>query len=124
MKKSSPCPSLRAVEFILSRELENLGSLTEATIAQSIGVIISYLMRKFKEEHKITLYGFITREKIHTAISILEKHQEVPVDELAEKLGFLKVNRFIREFRDYVGVDPLTYRKLKHNRDSFLNNNN
>lgn len=124
MKKSSPCASHRAVEFILSRKLEDLGSLTEASIAQCIGVSISYLLRKFKEEHKITLCGFITREKIHTAISILEKHQEVSVDELAVKLGFLKVSRFIRAFRNYVGVDPLTYRKLKHNRNSFLNTNN
>ena len=114
MKKRKPSVSDRAVEFILTRKLEELGSLTETSIAQAIGVNISYLSRKFEGKHKVTLNDFIVREKIHTAIFILEKHQEVCLGELSVKLGFVGINRFIEAFKNYVGVEPLTYRQLKH----------
>lgn len=111
----SPVPD-QAVEFILMRKLEELGRLTENNIAQAIGVNISYLLRKFERKHRIALNDFIIREKIHTALFILEKHQEVSLVELAQKLGFLRMNQFIEAFKNYIGIEPTHYRELKDNR--------
>lgn len=120
MRMSPPLVSDQAVKYILTRKMEDLGNLTEASIAKAIGVNTSYLLQRFEKDQKITLKDFIVREKIHTAIFILEEHKEESIDELAVKLGFLKKTLFIDAFTNYIGIDPLNYKKLKHNQDSFL----
>jgi AraC-like DNA-binding protein len=61
------------------------------------------------------LNDFIIREKIHTALFMLEKNQGLTVDELAAKLGFLRMNQFIEAFKNYIGIEPTAYQELKQN---------
>jgi len=104
----------RAVEYILTRRVEDLGRLTGMKIATAVGVSQPYLSRKFKNDHKITLDEFITREKIHTAIFMLEKNREKPIEELATQLGFMKTDQFVNAFKSYVAIEPQKYRQLRN----------
>ena len=113
MKKTIIPVADRAVEYILSRKLEELGSLTEEEIAQEVGVSLPYLLRNFKKNQNISLKNFITREKIHTAIFLLEKQKDLTIEDLAGKLGFPKINQFYDAFCGFIAVDPLTYKVLK-----------
>ena len=122
MRKKRPSVCDQAVKFVLTRNPEDLGSLTGADIAREIGVNPIYLLRKFKGVQKIALKDFIVRQKIHTAVFILEKHQEPSVEELAKKLGFLNLNQFNEAFRNYIGVEPRTYQNLiEHRNPKFPN---
>jgi AraC-like DNA-binding protein len=114
-KRKNPV-SDRAVEFILTRKLDQLGALTEISLAHALGVSLSYLSREFKEDQKIDLGEFIVREKIHTAMSLMAKHQDIAIEELAGKLGFPKINQFVDAFKNYIATDPVTYQNLKSNR--------
>ncbi|HLP45985.1 MAG TPA: hypothetical protein VK469_08565 [Candidatus Kapabacteria bacterium] len=103
----------RAVEFILTRNIDELGALTEEKIAENLKVQPSYLLETFKLEHSITLKRFITREKIHRAIFILEKNQVQSVEELSNKLGFPRSDDFVMEFQEYLAIDPFRYKELR-----------
>ena len=105
----------RAVEFILTRKLPQLGQLTEVSLADALGVSLPYLLRKFKKAQKIDLKEFITREKVHTAMFLLEQHHDISIEEVAEKLGFSRINQFIDAFKNYIAADPVTYHSLKSN---------
>jgi AraC-like DNA-binding protein len=103
----------KAVDYILSRNLEKLRYLRAGNIAERIGVNRSYLSRRFKIEQNISLKDFIIREKIHRAIFILEINPGKSIPELSTELGFLKVENFTQEFRNYMAIDPERYRYLK-----------
>ena len=116
-RKKNPV-SDRAVEFILTQKLNQLGQLTEASLADALGVSLPYLLRKFKVAQKIGLREFLIREKVHTAMFLLEKHQDIPIEDLAGKLGFSEINQFIDAFKSYIAADPVTYQSLKFNPSS------
>ncbi|MCI0470719.1 MAG: helix-turn-helix domain-containing protein [Candidatus Aminicenantes bacterium] len=105
----------KAVDYILSRNLERLRYLKASNIAEYIGANRSYLSRRFKMEQNISLKDFILREKIHRAIFILEMNPGKSIQELSTELGFLKVEDFDEEFRNYMTVEPERYRYLKKN---------
>lgn len=102
----------KAVEFILTRNINELATLTEKKIAENLKVKPSYLQESFKTEQNIALERFITREKIHRAVFILEKNQLLSVEEISGKLGFPRSDDFITEFREYLAIDPHKYKEL------------
>ncbi|MDQ1350043.1 MAG: Helix-turn-helix protein [Acidobacteriota bacterium] len=103
----------RAVEFILTRGIEELAALTEEEIAEKLNVKPSYLLKTFSMQQSLTLKRFITREKIHRAVFIMEKNQAISVEELSNKLGFPRSDDFIMEFQDYLAIDPHRYKELR-----------
>lgn len=103
----------RAVDFILSRENEELKNLTEFKVAKGIGANRSYLSQSFKIDRNITLSKFVKREKIHRALFILEKEHDKSIRELSGELGFLKVKDFIMAFKSHVAIAPEKYRELR-----------
>lgn len=102
----------RAVEFILTRNIDELATLTEKKIAENLKVKPFYLQETFETERNIALERFITREKIHRAVFILEKNQLLSVEEISNKLGFSRSDDFVMEFREYLAIDPHKYKEL------------
>ncbi len=78
-----------------------------------IGANRSYLSRSFKLDQNISLSDFISREKIYRAIFILDKNHEMSIQELAEELGFLRVEDFAREFENQFAIEPEKYKQIK-----------
>lgn len=103
----------RAVEFILTRGVAELATLTEEKIAENLKVKPSDLLKTFMMQQSLTLKRFITREKIHRALFMLEKNQALSVEELSNKLGFPRAADFILEFKAYLDVDPYEYKELR-----------
>ncbi len=104
----------RAVDYILTRRNEELKDLTEVKVASGIGANRSYLARCFKTDRNISLSRFVRREKIHRALFILEKDHRKCIEELAKELGFIKVDDFVREFKNQVAIEPSKYRDLRN----------
>jgi AraC-like DNA-binding protein len=107
--------SERAVEYILTRNLADLKGLTAEKIAESICVNRFYLSLIFMIDRKITITGFIKREKLHEAYFILEEDSKKSIDELSKELGFLKVEDFDVEFEKYFAVNPGKLKAIRKN---------
>jgi AraC-like DNA-binding protein len=113
MKPGTGKLSQQVVEYILTRDIEELATLSTEKIAKTLHRNRAYLHRKFKSDQKISIHQFILREKMHRTVFVLEKNKEISIAELSRRLGFLSVERFVREFIKYLAVDPLRYRELK-----------
>ncbi len=104
-----------AVEFILSRNIEELASLTQDTLVHHLEVSLSQLLPEFQKDQKITLTRFIIREKMHRAALFLETADSPSIDNLAQLLGFASTPDFCQEFQGYLAIEPEKYWALKHN---------
>jgi len=110
-KKDSLCDL--AIEFVLTRTLEEVGEVTVVRIARELKVSRSYLARVFKRERDVSLKEYLLREKMHRAESLLINESQITIKELSEKIGFLDTNYFAYLFKRYYGISPGRYRKCK-----------
>jgi AraC-like DNA-binding protein len=110
LKKSQ---SDRVVEYVLTRNIDELETLSVNTIAEKLDLKRNNLWRCFKSEKKLTLQEYIFRIKIVHASSLLIEREELTVKEVGMKIGFYSYNYFIHIFKQYFGTTPGRYRELK-----------
>lgn len=103
-----------AVEFILTRDISELSTLSLASVASHLKVDSPLLAQEFLKDQKMSMDGFILREKMHRAALILETATLPLIDQLSLSLGFSNTEAFILEFEGYLAVDPAKYWALKH----------
>jgi AraC-like DNA-binding protein len=103
----------RAVEEILSTSNEGIKNLDSKEIAAVLKVNKILLSRLFRKDQKMSITGFIQREKIHRAFFIIEKDFSISIPELSERLGFGSPGQFEKAFFDYFCVLPGKYQALK-----------
>jgi AraC-like DNA-binding protein len=113
MKKKKDLLCDLAIEFILTRDLEELGELTAVKIARELKISWSYLARIFKRERNISLREYLLREKMVRAASLLIDEPQITIKKLSEKMGFEDANYFAYVFKKYYGVSPGRYRDCK-----------
>ena len=106
--------SERAVEFILTRQYNDLKHLTSKKVAKNIGVNRLFLYLNFIKDLKTTLPNYIMKQKIHEAFFILTRDKLKSVNELSGELGFLNVDDFCFEFEKYYAIDPEGFKKLRN----------
>lgn len=102
-----------AMEFVLTRKIEELGELTVAGIAQELNVSRSYLSRAFKKERDFSLGKYLLREKMMRAATLLSGESQMTIKELSRKMGFLDADYFAYVFKKYFGISPGRYRESK-----------
>jgi YesN/AraC family two-component response regulator len=110
--KDNSSVSDRVVEYVLTRKISELGSLTVENIAVNLKINRSHLSRTFRTEKKFTIEEFVFKIKIIRAASMLKENTEMTIKEIAEKLGFSRCDYFIRIFKRYFGTTPAKYRDL------------
>jgi AraC-like DNA-binding protein len=99
----------RAVDTIISTDIEGLKNLNCNFIARECGTSASYLTRIFKEVKGISLRTLIKYEKLSRFILLHIKKRDITTREAAEILGFEDVDYFIRSFKDHFGTTPQRY---------------
>jgi two-component system response regulator YesN len=102
----------RVVEYVLTRKISELGSLTVENIAVNLKINRSHLSRTFRAEKKFTIEEFVFKIKIIRAASLLKENADMTIKEIARKLGFSRCDYFIRIFKSYFGTTPAKYRDL------------
>lgn len=70
----------------------------------------SYLSRTFKEETGVKLIDYIVRKRVEEAKQLL-RETHMPVQEIAEKVGYLHTTSFIRAFKKQAGATPGDFRR-------------
>jgi two-component system response regulator YesN len=112
--KDNSTVSDRVVEYVLTRKVDELATLTVESIASNLKINRSHLSRTFKMEKKFTIEEFVFKIKIIRAASILKENNQMTIKEIARMLGFSRCDYFIRIFRLYFGTTPAKYRELIH----------
>ncbi len=105
----------KVVEYILTREVDELETLLVKSIACNFNMSRNRLWRCFKKEKNMTLEEYIFRVKITHAAVLLQENMQLSVKEIGEKLGYYSCNYFICVFKRYFGTTPGRYRELKSN---------
>ncbi len=77
-------------------------------LAEAVGLSAGHLHRAFRATTGTTPLEFIHRSRIKRAAAILADEQ-VPVADLALRVGFQSPSHFARTFRRFTGVNPSRY---------------
>lgn len=88
-------------------------SLSLKVLAERFSVSPSYLSGLFKKEIKITLTDYINQKRIEHSLILLNT-TSLPIQTIAEQVGFSDVNYFTRTFKKFKGMSPREYRMEIH----------
>ena len=102
----------RVVEYVLTRNLEELSVLSVENIAHNLDINRSHLSRTFKQEKNSTIEEFISKIKIVRSAALLKENDALTIKNISKKMGFCRVDYFIRIFKLYFGTTPARYREL------------
>ena len=80
------------------------------TLSDMITVSPDYFTKMFKESIGKTPIDYINGIRINRALALLSE-SDVPVNEIAEQIGFSNPNYFHKIFKQYMDSSPLAYRK-------------
>ena len=80
------------------------------TLSDMITVSPDYFTKMFKDSIGKTPVDYINGIRINHALELLSE-TDVPVNEIAEKIGFSNSNYFHKIFKQYMNTSPLSYRK-------------
>jgi signal transduction histidine kinase/DNA-binding LacI/PurR family transcriptional regulator/DNA-binding response OmpR family regulator len=97
----------RATRFIEANYAE---AITRDDIADHVAMSPDYLTDCFHREMGITPITYVNRCRIREARRLLEA-TELPVTEVALRVGYSEVSHFTRNFHRQVGVSPRAYRR-------------
>ncbi len=86
--------------------------LSVQTIADEVHLSPSHFSRIFKQQTGISLYDYILLIRLNKAKEFLQT-TNLPVSEIAYKLGFGSDTSFITFFKKHTDLSPTKYRKLR-----------
>jgi len=108
------------VEFIMTCRDEELAAITVSDIAQRFDVDRFKLTRQFKTSKNTTLEFFINREKMIRSAFLLASHDDMTVEEIAERMGFCTSFYFGQVFEKFFGIVPGKYRSYLELRSGIM----
>lgn len=89
--------------------------LTLEQVADYIGFSKYHFTRLFKQHTNTTFHNYLCRKRIQAAQSMLTADLNLPVTDIAFRIGFNNLTTFSRCFNKYTGCSPTEYRnKLRH----------
>ena len=84
--------------------------LSVSTVAAQFNMSTSYFAHFFKEHSQKSVIEYINETRIMHAKNFLEK-EDLPVSEIALRVGFSDINYFSRKFKAITGITPTEYKK-------------
>lgn len=96
-------------EYIEKKYLDM--NFTISSLADDLGYSISYLERKFKNTHKLSIKEYLIQTRIDKAKVHLKEDPSLRIKELAWMVGYENSRSFINIFKKYVGTTPGEYKK-------------
>ena len=108
---------LTPVEGYLAEHMTD-SELSYEKLSELSGVSEAYLRRIFKKRYGISPAGYVMRERIRMACSMLTGGEEQTVERIARSVGYRDPLYFSRIFKKHMGVCPTEYRQ-SHTEDTF-----
>lgn len=91
--------------------------LSVAGIAEHFKMHPTYVSNMFKEQSGQGVLEFINKTRINHSLDLLERTAD-NISRIAEKVGYLNANTYIRIFKKFMGVTPNHYRVMHQNDES------
>ncbi|MEF3312912.1 helix-turn-helix domain-containing protein [Paenibacillus sp. GYB004] len=86
--------------------------LSQAMLGDEFRLHPTSISRLFKEEFGVKFVDYVNSVRIEQAMRLMEQ-TELPVQDIAEKVGFVHSQTFIKIFKKCTGYTPGAYRKEK-----------
>jgi YesN/AraC family two-component response regulator len=103
-------PELKEIfEFIETHFRE---SISLRDVAGAVGYSSGYLTQLVRRQTGKTINCWIIERRMAEAESLL-KNVDCSIEKIAETLGYQNINHFFRQFRQYHGTTPQTWRNAK-----------
>jgi AraC family transcriptional regulator len=115
----SPTPP-RSMGGLSSRRLKLVLEYIEDTLGQSIklrelaalaGVGARHFERAFRQSTGYSPHAYVMNRRLHRARDLLINQPELPIDQIALRLGFSSSSHFSSAFRRQTGLTPTDFRK-------------
>ena len=90
--------------------------LSVADVATRFNMSTSYFAHFFKENGQKSVIEYINETRILRAKNLLEK-EDIPISEIALRVGFYDINYFSRKFKAITGITPTEYKKNYYKND-------
>jgi len=91
-------------------------NISLSMVAERLQLNPSYLSRIFKEKVGQNFLAYVTSMRLEKS-KLLLMQSDLKIKDISEQLGYIKVNYFIKLFREATGITPNEYRKM-HNQPS------
>ena len=102
----------RLAQEVMAMIEQNYGnSISLTMIAERLGLNPSYLSRSFKEKTGQTFLAYLTTVRIEKSKEMLIR-SDLKVKDISEQVGYVKVNYFIKLFKECTGTTPGEFRKM------------
>jgi len=112
--QSPPAPKRRVSNLLAQAKLfvcDNIAEpLSLSGVARYLNVSERHLSRLFNDGIHESFTGFVRGERVRQAEELL-KDGELPIKEIAERVGFSSVHYFTRSFAKEKGMPPGSYRE-------------
>ena len=95
------------IDYLDGRYMEDL---SVADIASHFNMSASYFAHFFKQYAQKSVIEYVNETRILRAKNFLEK-EEIPISEIALRVGFSDINYFSRKFKAITGITPTEYKK-------------
>ena len=95
-------------EAWILRELSRKFSVRE--VAEAVNVSQRHLLRAFRQEHGVSVNEYIQRKRVQEASRLLVD-SDMPVKQVAGKVGFDDLQHFNKMMRMHTGVSPRAFRE-------------
>ncbi len=82
-------------------------------LAEQFNITSGYISRIFKKYRDINFKDYLSAYRIQKATEILEVTPDIRVADLAKRVGYDNVQRFVRNFKKLKNVSPGEYKKKK-----------
>jgi AraC family transcriptional regulator len=89
---------------------EEEGRVALRVIAQEVGMSYFHFSRQFKQSMGMTPTNYIAERRIERAKKLMQE-TELPISEIALRVGFSSQSHFTTYFRRLAGVTPRCFRK-------------
>lgn len=89
-------------------------ALSLSAVAETFQVSVSYLCAAVRRERNTTPHRMLTEIRMEKAMELLQQ-TELPISEVAGKVGISDYNYFSRVFHSKTGMSPSAYRKQYRN---------
>jgi AraC-like DNA-binding protein len=115
-----PSQQLRPAELWRIREarerlLADLANPPELeALARSVGLSAKRLTAGFKSVYGMTVFDYLLEARMTAAREMLEDGAELPLKQLAWRLGYAHPSNFVIAFRRRFGIAPGAYRRSRN----------